>query len=98
MEPTYNLLKIKSDFSSVKKLRLTRTARINALDELGMDDQDIVDAIASLTSNDFYKTMPSIKKPCAPYLDVYRFSWKNQRIYAKFQDLCGLIVVSFKAR
>jgi hypothetical protein len=97
MQPTYSLQTIKNTFASTKTLRLTLCSSQGAL-ELGMDSQDIVDAIKTLTSNDFYKTMASEKRPLAPHFDVYKFVWCGNKIYLKFQDLGGLIVVSFKKK
>lgn len=93
--PTYNLASIKNSFSSVDKLRMTRVARQGAV-TLGMDDGDVVDAIQSITSTDFHKTMPSEKMPHLANFDVYRMTWKSMNIYAKFQDIGGFMVVSFK--
>ena len=76
---------------------MTGTARKGSF-SLGMDDQSVVDAIQSLTTSDFYKSMPSEKKPLSPYHDVYKFDWSNKKIYAKFQDFGGLLVVSFKEK
>lgn len=97
MNSTYNLQNIKDQFSSVSVLRMTLSARQGA-SELGMDDQDVVNAIKSLTSHDFHKTMPSEKMPSAAHFDVYKFVWEGNNIYAKFQDLNGLLVVSFKEK
>lgn len=73
---------------------MTKTARRGAT-SLGFDDQDIVDAIQSITSSHFYKTMPSDTSGY-PHHDVYKFVFKNVYIYLKFQDLAGHMVVSFK--
>lgn len=96
-QPTYNLSSIKAALCSVSSLRMTGSSRITAT-ALGFDDQDVVDAIQAIKSTDFYKTMPPIKMPSSPNHDVYRFSFKGVEIYAKFQNLCGFIVVSFKER
>lgn len=82
--------------SDVNSLRITGSSRKGAL-ELGFEDQDIVDAIQSIKTTDFYKTMPSQKIPGSANHDVYKFSFKGIGIYAKFQNLNGFIVVSFKA-
>jgi len=97
MNPTYQLQDIKNALNRVSKLRMTRVARQGA-NELGMDDQDIINAIQAITPSQFYKTMPSNKLPNALYLDVYRTHWNGKNVYAKFQDVCGFLVVSFKLR
>ncbi|WP_394230926.1 type II toxin-antitoxin system MqsR family toxin, partial [Shewanella colwelliana] len=88
------LLDIQKFFSSIKNLRMIKTARIDATG-LGFDDQDIIDAIQSINNKDFYKTMPS-RTPGYPYHDVYKFMFKDVYVYLKFQDLNGHMVVSFK--
>ena len=93
--PTYNLESIKNSFSSVNKLRMTKVARQGAV-ALGMDDSDVIDAIQSITSANFHKTMPPDKMPHLANFDVYRITWKNTNIYTKFQDFGGFMVVSFK--
>ncbi|MBM5096060.1 type II toxin-antitoxin system MqsR family toxin [Vibrio parahaemolyticus] len=95
--PTYNLSSLQQAFKSVNTLRMTGTARQGA-NALGMDDQDVVNAIQCLKPSDFYKTMPSAKMPTAANHDVYKFTWCGKEIYAKFQDLGGFIVVSFKEK
>ncbi len=94
-QPTYNLSSIKKVLSSVDSLRMTGSSRATAF-ALGFEDQDIVDAIQSIQSTDFYKTMPSTAMPGSANHDVYKFSFKGIDIYAKFQNLNGFIVVSFK--
>jgi len=96
-QPTYDLSSIKAALSSVGSLRMTGSSRVTAV-ALGFDDQDIVNAIQSIKSSDFYKTMPSQKMPSSPNQDVYKFQFKGIDIYAKFQNLCGFIVVSFKEK
>lgn len=57
--PTYNLESIKESFSSVERLRMTRTARRSAV-ELGLRASDIIEVIQSLRQADFYKSMNHI--------------------------------------
>ena len=92
--PTYDLKAIKKTFNSVGKLKMTGTSRKGAT-ELGFDDQDVVNAIQSISNSDFYKTMPA-NNPNFKQHDVYKFHWKSVHIYLKFQDLNGYLVVSFK--
>lgn len=93
--PTYNLTSIKEAFNCADKLRITRTARQGAM-SLGMDDNDIVNAIQSITAINFHKTMPSENMPHLPHFDVYRITWNSINIYTKFQDIGAFMVVSFK--
>ncbi|CAK1720136.1 motility quorum-sensing regulator / GCU-specific mRNA interferase toxin [Vibrio crassostreae] len=99
--PSYDLYLIKKTFSKVDKLRFTKSARQGYV-ELGMDEQDVVDVIKSLQPSDFYKTMPSDKRPDLGYFDVYRTSWCGVDIYTKFQDIgsgfISMYIVSFKRK
>ena len=92
--PTSNLKDIKKALSSVKTLRMTGSSRFDATN-LGLDDQDIVDAIQNIQDLDFYKSMPSYNSTF-PYQDVYKFNWRSLYIYAKFQNVNGYFVLSFK--
>ncbi len=92
--PSYDLESIQQALNSVSKLRMTMSARKGAI-SLGLDDQDIIDAIQSIDHRDFYKTMPS-NNPIFPYQDVYKFHWQALAIYAKFQNVNGYFVLSFK--
>jgi hypothetical protein len=94
LTPTYDLNAIKKAFNSISKLRMTGTSRKDATN-LGFDDQDIINAIQSISENDFYKTMPA-KKTEMKHHDVYKFRWLDLYIYLKFQDFNGHLVVSFK--
>ncbi len=97
-DPSYDIADIKSAFSSVEQLRMTKSA-MEGQYELGFSDQDVVDVIQSLTKDDFYKSMspkhPEFQKP----QDVYTPVFRNVELYVKFQaDKRGEMIVSFKER
>lgn len=95
-EPKYNLDSIKLAFSTTDKLNMTATAMSDQY-MLGFSDQDVVDAIQKLTSNDFYKTMPPIKIGFSAWQDVYKTNFKSTNLYIKFQiGSRGETIVSFK--
>lgn len=76
---------------------MTFTA-MNGQYALGFTDQDVVDAIQALTTDDFYKSMPPIREGFTAWHDVYKSTFKGRRLYIKFQiDIKGEMIVSFKA-
>ena len=66
-------------------------------DDLGMDEQAVVDGVAGLTAADFDKSMPSEVNP-AVWQDVYRPVIGGRELYVKFTlDARGeLLLISFK--
>jgi hypothetical protein len=67
--------------------------------ELEFSDQDVVDAIQTLTSTDFYKSMPPEHEGFSAWQDVYKPTFKGVKLYVKFQiDKRGEVIISFKAR
>ena len=74
----------------------TMTAAAGA-EELGMDEQAVVDVIASLTRRDFDKSMPSDIDP-AIWQDVYKPIVEGRELYVKLTlDTRGeLLLISFK--
>ena len=66
-------------------------------EELGMDEQAVVDVIASLTAEDFEKSMPSARDP-AIRQDVYKPVVDSRELYVKFtlDAQGGLLLISFK--
>lgn len=56
--PTYDLAGFRKEFSSVRALRMTRTAQ-NATMQLGMTLQDVVQVVQGMTRSHFYKSMTS---------------------------------------
>jgi len=66
-------------------------------DDLGMDEQAVVDVIAALTATDFDKSMPSEINP-AIWQDVYKPVIASRELYVKFTRDArgGLLLISFK--
>lgn len=96
-KPTYDLESIKSEFSTVKTLRMTRTARDGAF-ALGLSLQDVVDVIASMTRQQFYKSMTSYNDH-KTWQDVYHVPVAGVPVYVKFTtDDEGKLLISFKEK
>jgi motility quorum-sensing regulator / GCU-specific mRNA interferase toxin len=95
-QPQHRLGTIKAAFAGVSRLNRTMTAADGA-DDLGMDEQTVVDVIASLTAADFDKSMPSEVNP-AIWQDVYKPIIGGRELYVKFTlDAQGaLLLISFK--
>jgi motility quorum-sensing regulator / GCU-specific mRNA interferase toxin len=95
-QPHHRLGTIKAAFAGVSRLNRTMTAADGA-DDLGMDEQTVVDVIASLTAADFDKSMPSEVNP-AIWQDVYKPVIDGRELYVKFTlDAQGeLLLISFK--
>jgi motility quorum-sensing regulator / GCU-specific mRNA interferase toxin len=95
-QPRHKLRAIKAAFADISRLNRTMTASDGA-DDLGMDDQAVVDAIAGLTAADFDKSMPSEVNP-AIWKDVYKPIIGGRELYVKFTlDAAGaLLLISFK--
>ncbi len=81
------------------RYRVTDSARRGAL-ELGLDESDIVECVASLLPRHFYKSMESPRR-AGTWQDVYRPTVGGIRLYMKVQivgtdptDL--MVVISFK--
>ena len=94
--PRYPLAKIKAAFADAARLNRTMSAAEGA-EELGMDEQVVVDVIASLTAEDFEKSMPSDRDP-AIRQDVYKPVVDSRELYVKFtlDAQGGLLLISFK--
>lgn len=71
---------------------------VEGAEELGMDEQAVVEIITGLTAQDFDKSMPSDLNP-AIRQDVYKPVISGQELYVKFtRDAQGdLLLISFKA-
>lgn len=94
--PRYPLTSIKAAFNDVTRLNRTMTATSDA-EDLGMDEQAIVDVIVGLTSRDFDKSMPSDRNPTVRQ-DIYKPIVEGRELYVKFtSDSQGeLLLISFK--
>ena len=95
--PAYSLEAIKKAFSSVGKLRITRTAQISAR-ALGLRDYDIVAVIQELSRSNFYKSMTAYADSHT-WQDVYHAEFSGQALYIKFmKDTLGHLILSFKEK
>lgn len=96
-KPSYSLALIKKTFSRVNDLNMTFSAMAGQY-ELGLSDQDVVDAIQALDSKDFYKSMPPKNPLFSGWHDVYKSHFLGEYLYIKFQfDKHGKVIISFKA-
>lgn len=95
-QPRFPLKTIKTAFADATRLNRTMTAADGA-EDIGMDEQAVVDVIASLASRDFDKSMPSEINP-AIWQDVYKPVIGGRELYVKFTlDTRGeLLLISFK--
>lgn len=94
---TYDLEGIKAAFQTVDDLRMTRTARQNAV-RLGLSLEDVVCIIQSLTPHNFYKSMTTYADHQI-WQDVYHSQFNQINLYIKFMmDDEGYLIVSFKER
>lgn len=78
------------------RLNQTMTAAGGA-EDLGLDEQAVVDVIAGLVASDFDKSMPSDIDP-AIWQDVYKPRIEGRELYVKFTlDTQGeMLLISFK--
>lgn len=95
-KPHYSLAKIKAAFADSKTLNRTYSSRLGA-DELGFDDDAVVETIQALKSSDFDKSMTS-HADATVWQDVYKARRAGVLLYVKFTvDPCGnLLLISFK--
>lgn len=94
---TYDLEAIKLAFSTVKKLRVTKTALMDAR-SMGFSSQDMVDAIQQLKRKDFVKSMTTYADHHI-WQDVYNTEYNGYSLYIKFQvDEMGHFIISFKEK
>src|SRR6266851_1226213 len=94
--PRYRLATVRAAFADAARLNRTMTAAEGA-EDLGMDEQAVVDVITRLTAQDFDKSMPSNLDP-ATRQDVYKPVVNGRELYVKFtRDAQGdLLLISFK--
>ena len=94
--PRYPLGTIKAAFGTAARLNRTMSAAEGA-EELGMEEQAVVDVIANLTAQDFEKSMQS-DLDAAIRQDVYKPIVDGRELYVKFTlDAQGqLLLISFK--
>jgi hypothetical protein len=89
-------LSIKAAFVDAAHINRTMTAAEGA-EDLGMDEQAVVDIIAGPTIADFDKSMPDERDP-AIRQDVYKPIVDGRELYVKFKrdSRGGLLLISFK--
>jgi motility quorum-sensing regulator/GCU-specific mRNA interferase toxin len=92
------LAKIKSVFSSKKRLNITGSALRDAA-ALGYGSAEILEVIQSIEPGHFYKTMRSEKRP-GLWQDVYRVPDRGLELYVKFTSdtVTEFKLLSFKER
>jgi hypothetical protein len=95
-QPHYPLNTIKAAFADETRMNRTMTAADGA-EELGMDEQAVIDVVAGLTGRDFDKSMQSDVNPVI-WQDVYKPIVEGRELYVKFTlDTQGeLLLISFK--
>jgi motility quorum-sensing regulator/GCU-specific mRNA interferase toxin len=95
--PTYALAGFREEFSSVRALRMTRTAQ-DAMLRLGMTLQDVVQVVQSMTRRHFYKSMTS-HADHRVWQDVYHVPWGPLVLYVKLtMDDLGRLILSMKEK
>lgn len=95
-DPTYDLNSLKKAFSNPRNLVTTVSAKVCYI-ALGFDDQDVVDAIQSLTERDFYKSMSPEDENFVSWHDVYKSHFRGFNLYIKFQVNANKeLILSFK--
>jgi motility quorum-sensing regulator / GCU-specific mRNA interferase toxin len=95
--PHHALSLIQAEFSTVRKLRMTKTAQDCAF-ALGLTLEDVKEIIQSLSPKHFYKAMTSHVSN-AIWQDVYHIAWQGYVLYIKFTtNPEGYLVISFKEK
>lgn len=91
----YDLRAIQDQMSSISGLRMTGTARHDAL-RAGVTLHAAMSVIQSLSQKSFYKSMTTHQHHDV-WQDVYHGSWRGKKLYIKFQqDGSGYFTISFK--
>ena len=95
-KPRYPLADILAAFADAAHINRTMTATEGA-EDLGMDEQAVVDVIQGLTAADFDKSMQDGRDP-AVRQDVYKPTRDGRELYVKFRrdSRGGLLLLSFK--
>jgi motility quorum-sensing regulator / GCU-specific mRNA interferase toxin len=96
-KPTYDLISIKTEFSTVEGLRMTASARTTAF-ALGFTLEGVVNLIQTITREHFYKSMTSHADHTV-WQDVYQVPHEEIVLYVKFTvDIVGHLVISLKEK
>lgn len=98
-KPTYELSTIKKLLNDPQTRHITRQSYWTAVSMGYAGEDDIVDAVNKISSDDFYKTMESTDCP-GLWQDVYRVEHRSNRLYVKLQlSPAGKgVVIQFKRR
>ena len=91
----YSLQTIK-ELISKKRYFVTLSARQSYI-ELGLSDDDMLDVIDKLTTNNLYKSMTSYNNHLL-WHDVYHSKFEDIELYIKLQVKENAIIISFKER
>jgi motility quorum-sensing regulator/GCU-specific mRNA interferase toxin len=95
--PAYDLEAFRLEFTTVKSLRMTRTAQDCALG-LGLTLVDVVQVVQSVKRTHFYKAMTAFGSHRV-WQDVYHVPWGGLILYLKFTvDELGRLILSLKER
>lgn len=96
--PTYDLNSIKEAFDCPENLVMTSSAKRGQV-ELDLSDCEVVTVIQSLTTKDFYKSMPPVHENFVAWQDVYKARFNHIDLYIKFQVNANReLIVSFKEK
>lgn len=96
-KPHYSLGTIKATFTSVRALRITKTAT-RCAQALGITLEGVIGIIQGMTREQFYKSMTS-DSHSAVWHDVYHVPCGAFVLYVKFTtDIEGYLVISFKEK
>lgn len=96
--PTYDLITIKTAFDCPAKLVMTTSAKQGQV-KLDFSDEDVVNAIQTLTQRNFYKSMPPLHTSFVAWQDVYKTHFKGVELYIKFQfNAKRELILSFKEK
>ncbi len=95
MDPWYDLAEWQ-EIAETVYCRLTKKAQQDA-EDLGFDDEDVLDCCLMLDRSHFHKTMEAEKAP-GLWQDVYKITYQGVRLYVKIQknSLGEAVVISFK--
>lgn len=96
-KPTYDLEGFRQEFSSVRALRMTRTAQ-NTAWTLGLSLAGVVLVVQSMRREHFYKSMTSYADHTV-WQDVYLVPWESLTLYVKLTvDELGRLILSLKEK
>jgi hypothetical protein len=90
---TYDLERIKE--LVVEGRRIITLSALRGARSIGLEEDEIVDAVLALKAADFYKTMPAEKIP-GLWQDVYRPNFRGVDLYVKLQITGQAVIISFK--